>query len=62
MNATKARYLRLICGHYSTLEEQEAVSLWKPKRGLYWCDLDDDWVKIAPPRVLPADYPDEPLF
>lgn len=56
-----ARYLRLDCTHYSTLDTDLLYSHLRPKRGQTWCEICSDWVSIAKPPA-PIEYPDEPLF
>jgi hypothetical protein len=58
---SKARYLKLVCGHYQTLEEDERVSIWRPKKNVTYCDNCNDWVAIAVPYRSP-DLGDTPMF
>lgn len=37
-------YIYLVCGHITHPEEQEFYSIWKPKRGLYYCEKCEEWV------------------
>jgi hypothetical protein len=56
-----ARYLRLDCGHMSTLETDLFYSHLRPKKGQTWCENCNDWVAISKPPA-PTIYPDEPMF
>lgn len=56
-----ARYLKLDCGHMSTLETDLFYSHMRPKKGQTWCENCHDWVDISKPPP-PTIYPDEPMF
>lgn len=56
-----SKYLTLECGHMSTLEVDEGYSIWRPKKGMTFCENCHDWVKIAKPPA-PTPTPDTPLF
>lgn len=57
----RAGYIHLECGHISTLEIDEGYSVWRPKRGVTYCEKCSDWVAIAKPPA-PTPIPDTPLF
>lgn len=56
-----ARYLHLECGHYQTLETFNLYLVFRPKKGLTFCESCNENVKIAqPPHRRPL--PQEPMF
>jgi hypothetical protein len=56
-----ARYLKLDCGHYTTLESFDMYLVFRPKKGYAFCEVHNDWVKISkPPMRTPL--PEEPMF
>lgn len=55
------RYLHLVCGHYSTLETDEAYSYWRPRKGVTLCENCSKWVEIAKPPA-PVDPGQTPMF
>jgi hypothetical protein len=61
IDSSKARYLYLVCGHYSTLETDEAYSIWRPRKGVTLCENCQDWVEIAKPPA-PVDLGNTPMF
>lgn len=57
----RSKYIKLVCGHYQTLEEDERVSHWRPSKGVSYCENCNDWVAIyVPPAV--DNTPAEPMF
>jgi hypothetical protein len=49
-----ARYIHLSCGDYTTRETAERESLWRPKKGLYFCEAHNKWVPVyVPPKPPP---------
>jgi hypothetical protein len=56
-----ARYLRLVCGHYSTLEVDLFYSDARPKKGMTWCENCHKWVEIKQPPTGDT-TPDQPMF
>jgi hypothetical protein len=56
-----SKYLFLDCGHKSTLQVDEGYSIWRPKKGMTFCENCHDWVVISKPPAPPA-IPDTPLF
>jgi hypothetical protein len=58
-----ARYLHLECGHYSTLDIDEGYSIWRPRKGVSFCEHDGchKWVEILKPKP-PEAISDTPLF
>jgi len=59
-------YIPLICGHYTTWEDDEQYSAWRPKRStrahpLFYCEQGHGWVERAP-KYKRTEYPEEPLF
>lgn len=36
-------YIFLTCGRITTPDEQEFYSVWKPRRGLYFCEVCHNW-------------------
>ena len=61
IEATKARYIPLVCEHYTTLEADERYSLWRPTKGLSFCETCNAWVKSGRRRA-PVVTPMDPLF
>jgi len=56
-----ARYITITCGHVTDLETQHRYAVWRPKRGLVFCEIDDQWLPAKPPPPRP-EYPQQPLF
>src|SRR5271165_6430706 len=56
-----ARYIPIVCGHYTTLDAQDVYLVCRPKRGMVFCESCEKWEKIAKPPE-PAPTPQEPLF
>jgi hypothetical protein len=59
-----AAYIHLKCGHYTTREEQEFYSVWRPQKGVYFCTgykKCGKWVALMP-KEKPQPLPDKPLF
>jgi hypothetical protein len=61
IEATKARYIPLVCEHYTTLETDLQYSAWRPKKGLSFCETCNAWVKSGRRRA-PVQTPMDPLF
>jgi len=56
-----ARYIPIMCGHMTDLETQHRYAVWRPKRGLVYCDKCDDWLAVKPPPKATV-YPQQPMF
>src|SRR6516162_3460532 len=56
-----ARVIRITCGHFTYLEDQQLYAVWRPKRGLVFCEKCNKWLAVMPPPVAP-DLPNEPMF
>lgn len=56
-----AAYVRLSCSHWTTREAIESDECFRPRKGVYYCCVCEEWLPAAPrpPRVK---YPDEPPY
>ena len=61
IEASKARYIPLVCEHYTTLETDLQYSTWRPRKGLSFCETCNVWVKTGRRRA-PVEIPIDPLF
>lgn len=53
-----APYILLECDHFTTREAVEFYSLWRPKRGMYYCETCTKWrqpMASPTPEPLPED-------
>ena len=49
-----AAYMHLSCGHWTTREEQEFRSVWKPRKGVWYCPECEEWLILwKPPEKKP---------
>lgn len=53
-------YILLSCDHYTTPEEIELNSYWKPRRGVYYCERCCKWMRLKP--KIKVELPQDPLF
>lgn len=60
---TQSKYIRLICGHYTTWDAHLIYVDAAPRKNCSWCEVCNKWVTIRTFVVKRnAEYPDEPMF
>lgn len=57
----KSAYIALMCGHFTTWEEDELYSCWRPAKNRYWCDKCNQWLLLLSKKKR-AVVGDVPLF
>jgi hypothetical protein len=57
----RSQYIKLICGHFTTWEDDQRYSFARPSKDKIWCEKCDKWNPVMP-REKRIETPDEPLF
>jgi len=61
IEAQLARYIRIECGHFTTLDAQDMYLICKPKAGTVYCETCHKWLAVAKPPA-PKVQPQTPMF